>query len=101
MHIIIWAVNMVLSNILDGLLIIILLQSLSGVILFVYIPAALILTRRRSKSRFTQAGGEVAYTVIQAALSLGECIIFRHTTLLIFSHRPSLSFRFLLPLTKQ
>lgn len=68
----VWAAIMVCGGLLTGLFLILLLQSAFGLVLLIYIPAAIILCRKRSKSRFDQAGGEVAYLVVQAGISISE-----------------------------
>ncbi|OCF41953.1 hypothetical protein I317_04255 [Kwoniella heveanensis CBS 569] len=46
------------------------LAASSGFLMLVYAPAAIFLSVRDSGSRFDQAGGEVAYTVLQALVWL-------------------------------
>jgi len=48
------------------------LHSCAGVALLVYIPATVYLSLKNSSSTFDQAGGEVAYAVIQICCWLGE-----------------------------
>jgi hypothetical protein len=39
---------------------------------FIYIPAAIVLTARKSDKTFMSGGGEVAYVVVQWVVSLSE-----------------------------
>lgn len=55
-----------------GSYLMLILLLLSGIPLVIYVPAALYMSIKDSPSKFTHAGGEVAYVTIQLACWLGE-----------------------------
>ena len=71
-HIIVWAICLILTSLNVNTFLALIIIAASGVALVIYIPAAIVLCRRRSTSHFDHAGGEVAYLVTQQALSLSK-----------------------------
>ena len=77
-----WVIALILNLAIVGDLDQLVIHILLGIALIVYMPAAMCLVAKGSKSSFTHAGGEVAYTVIQWILWGGEsrCVAFSQTT---------------------
>ena len=63
---------MLLSGVLVADFALLMIHAVAGIVLLVYIPAAIVLCRRRANSRFDSAAVEVSYLVIQAGIWIGK-----------------------------
>ncbi|WWD21114.1 hypothetical protein CI109_105595 [Kwoniella shandongensis] len=73
---VLFLIALLLNIFLTGSIINLALHCAAGLLMLLYVPAAVILSAKDSDSRFDQAGVEVAYLTIQMALWLASGIVF-------------------------
>ena len=74
LHTLLWLITLPISMAVTGSYLMLILHLIAGIPLVIYVPAALVLSMKDSPSKFTHAGGEIAYVTIQLAAWLGECL---------------------------